>query len=161
MKTSEQGVALLHHYESCKLKAYPDPATGGAPWTIGYGHTGPEVKHGLVWTQEQAEAAFADRLANEFEPGVSSYIFAPITQNQFDAMVCLAYNIGLGNFKASSVRRKHNFGDLTGAADSFLLWNKAAGKVMKGLQRRRAAERLVYLGASASDAAAEALEEYP
>ena len=86
MKTSDQGIAVLHHYESCKLKAYPDPATGGLPWTIGWGHTGPEVKPGLVWTQEQADAAFAERLAKEFEPGVSDMVHTA-SQNQFDAMV--------------------------------------------------------------------------
>ena len=105
MHTSAQGHALLHYFESCRLTAYPDPATGGAPWTIGWGDTGPGVVYGLTITQEQADARFATRLADEFEPGVRAVLTAPPEQHQFDAMVCLAYNIGLGNFRKSSDKK--------------------------------------------------------
>lgn len=160
MKTSPIGIALMHHFEQCRLSAYPDPGTGGDPWTIGWGDTGPDVKEGLTITQEEADERFANRLAREFEPGVEDRTNGA-TQAQFDAMVSLAYNIGLGNFRTSTVLRKHNAGDFQGAADAFPMWNKAGGRVMKGLQRRRAAERQVYLGATASDAIARALEMFP
>lgn len=156
MHTSAQGHALLHYFESCRLTAYPDPATGGAPWTIGWGDTGPGVVYGLTITQEQADARFATRLADEFEPGVRAVLTAPPEQHQFDAMVCLAYNIGLGNFRKSSVVRCFNAGDVLGAASAFLKWNRANGAPMLGLARRRLAEKLLFLGHPASFAIASA-----
>jgi lysozyme len=152
MKTSPEGIALMHHFEACKLTAYPDPATNGPPWTIGWGHTGPEVVPGLQWTQEQADKAFADRLANEFEPGVLALCVREPSQLQFDALVCFAYNVGLRNLKTSTLIRKFNAGDILGAADEFPRWNKAAGKVMRGLSRRRNAERALFLGSPAKEA---------
>lgn len=152
MKTSPEGIALLHHFEGCRLIAYPDPATGGDPWTIGWGHTGPEVHQGLVWAQAYADRMFSERLAREFEPGVNALNVGHITQSQFDAMVCLSYNIGVRNLTRSTLVRKLQAGDVLGAADQFLVWDKAAGKSMKGLRRRRAAERMLFLGSSAADA---------
>lgn len=147
METSQNGILVLHHFEACRLTAYPDPATGGAPWTIGYGDTGPDVVPGLVITQQDADNRFAKRLANEFEPGVLQALLRAPRQCEFDAMVCLAYNVGVRNFRGSSVVRRLNLGDTRGAADAFLMWDKAAGKSMKGLRRRRAAERALFLGA--------------
>jgi lysozyme len=160
MKTSADGIALMHHYETCKLEAYPDPATGGDPWTIGWGDTGHDVVPGLVITQEDADRRFAERLAREFEPGVSKLAITA-TQKQYDAMVSLAYNIGLKNFRTSTVLNKTNEGEKEAAANAFMLWNRAAGKVMKGLQRRRYAERMVYLGADAQSAISAAERQYP
>jgi len=138
------GLDLIKSFEGLELKAYPDPATGGDPWTIGYGHTGPEVKPGLVWTQAQANNAIADDVAR-FSDGVSKLIgAAPTTPGQFDAMVSLAYNIGLGNFKESTLLRLHKEGDHAGAQGQFIRWNKAAGKVIAGLTRRREAEAKLY-----------------
>ena len=154
MNTSADGIALMPYFEQCRLKAYPDPATGGAPWTIGWGDTGPDVKPGLVITQDEADARFAKRLAREFEPGVLDALQNHPTQSQFDAMVCLSFNIGLGNFRASTLLRKFNLGEVEAAADQFLVWNKAAGKVMLGLRRRRAAERALFRGASGVQAIA-------
>ena len=151
MKTSPSGIAVMHHYESCKLRAYPDPATGGAPWTIGWGHTGQEVVKGLSWSKAKADQVFAQDL-KKFESGVISSIAAGSTQGQFDAMVCLAYNIGLANFKSSTLLKLFNSGDHAGAALQFLRWNKAAGKVMLGLSRRRESERALFEGASAAEA---------
>lgn len=161
MKTGPAGIALMHHYEQCRLTAYPDPGTGGAPWTIGWGDTGPDVVEGLTITQAEADARFARRLAEEFEPGVLAAIRGYADPMEFDAMVCLAYNIGVGSFGASTVLRKHNAGDKPGAADAFRMWNKSGGRVMKGLQRRREAERAVYIGREASDAIDFALKAYP
>jgi len=151
MKTSPEGIALMHHFEGCRLIAYPDPATGGDPWTIGWGHTGPEVMRGLVWSQEYADLMFAERLAREFEPGVAALNVGSITQSQFDALVCLSYNIGVRNLTRSTLVRKLQAGDVLGAADQFLVWDKAAGKSMKGLRRRRAAEKMLFLGSPAVD----------
>jgi len=154
MKTSTNGIQVLHHYEGCELEAYPDPATGGDPWTIGWGNTGPDVKPGLCITQDEADAMFTQRLAKEFEPGVGVILRLPVTQGQFDACVCLAYNIGLGAFRASTLVRKFNAGDIDGAADQFPRWSKAAGQSMKGLRKRRAAERALFQGLTGEQAIA-------
>ena len=95
-------------------------------------------------TQAMADAWF-DKDVAKFESGVSSLITSPTTQGQFDAMVSLAYNIGLGNFGKSTLLKKHNSCCYTCAADQFRVWNRANGKVMNGLTKRRAAERQVYM----------------
>lgn len=143
MKLSQRGIDLIKQFEGYSSKAYPDPATGGAPWTIGYGTTN-GVKPGMVITAEQAEKMLRDDVA-KFESGVSALLKVPTTQGQFDAMVSLAYNIGLGNFGKSTLLRKHNEKCYSCAAGQFPVWNRAAGKVMNGLTRRRNAERDVYM----------------
>lgn len=160
MKLSANGVQVMHHYEQCRLEAYPDPGSkDGHPWTIGWGHTGPEVVPGLVWTQEQADAAFlAD--VHRFERDVESLVRVPLTQGQFDALVSFAYNVGsdidadtiaegLGD---STLLRKLNAGDYQGAAQEFRKWVKNDGQVMRGLIRRRASEKALFVGASAIEA---------
>lgn len=125
--------------------AYPDPASGGDPWTIGYGSTGPDIHRGTTWTKQQADERFAHDLA-AFGAKVESLLRgAMTTQHQFDAMVSFAYNVGLGNLGSSTLLRKHRARDFEAAANEFLKWNKAAGKVLPGLTRRRAAERELYL----------------
>ena len=137
---------MIERDEGDRLTSYPDPATGGDPWTIGYGHTGPDVTPGLTITEEQAQVLLAGDL-HRFEEGVHEAIgSAATTDGQFSAMVSLSYNIGLGNFTKSSVLRFHTQGQYQSAADAFLLWDKAAGKVMAGLVRRRRQEREAYLG---------------
>lgn len=139
-------IALIKRNEGCVLHAYADPATGGDPWTIGYGHTGPDVFPGLTISQARAEELLRQDLA-KFEEGVVDLLDddTETTDNQFGAMVSLAYNVGLGNFKKSSVLRFHNKDMKAAAANAFLLWNKAAGKVMAGLTRRRHEEGHLYL----------------
>ena len=144
----------MHHYEGCELTAYPDPATGGDPITIGYGCTGPNIKLGMTITQDEADSMFSDRLAKEFEPGVGLALRLPVTQGQFDACVCLAFNIGVGAFRSSTLVRKFNAGDIGGASDQFPRWDKAAGQSMKGLRRRRAAERALFQGMTGDQAIA-------
>lgn len=146
MKTSANGRDLIRLFEGEVLKAYPDPATGGDPWTIGVGHTGPEVKRGMVITKEQSDAILQKDL-ERFEKGVFAAT-GPTTQNRFDAMVSLAFNIGLGNFNSSTLLKKHKAGEYGAAAEQFRRWNKAAGRVMAGLTRRRAAEEAMYRGQS-------------
>lgn len=146
-KTSPKGIALIHSFEQCRLTAYPDPgSSNGEPWTIGWGSTGPDIKRGTVWTQEQADARFAADLA-KFERGVAAAVGdAPTTQDQFDALVSLFYNIGIGAGTGSTVIRRHKAGDYEGAAAAFGMWVKNDGKVMRGLVRRRAAEAELYRG---------------
>lgn len=143
MKTSAKGREFIKGFEQLRLKAYPDPGTGGKPWTIGWGHT-KGVMQGDRITQEQAEAFFSEDLA-VFELTVNSAIKRPMTQNQFDAMVSLAFNIGGPNFAQSTLVKKFNAGDVQGAADQFPRWKFANGNEMLGLIKRRAAEREMFL----------------
>lgn len=143
MKISQAGIDLIKKFEGLSLKAYPDPATGGEPWTIGYGTTR-GVRSGMVITESRAESLLREDL-NKFESGVSALLTIETTQHQFDAMISLAYNIGLGNFGKSTLLKKHNSKCYTCAAAQFPVWRMAAGKVMNGLIRRRAAERELYL----------------
>lgn len=143
MKTSNSGRIFIKGFESLELKAYPDPGTGGKPWTIGWGHT-KGVKPGDRITLEQAEAFFSEDLA-VCELTVNSSIKRAVTQNQFDAMVSLAFNIGGPNFAQSTLVKKFNIGDMQGAAAEFPKWRNSAGKVMPGLVKRRAEEREMFL----------------
>lgn len=165
MRTSQNGIAVLKYFESCSLTAYPDPATGGVPWTIGWGHTGPEVVPGLVWSQAQADAQLATDLISR-EIAICSAVTAPITQGQFDALVSFLYNVGQGkqgvkdglmvlkNGNQSSLLRLTNAGDVAGAVAQFKFWNRANGVPMRGLTRRRAAEAALYTGSTGSQAIA-------
>lgn len=137
---------MVEDWEGNILTAYPDPGTGGEPWTIGYGHTGPDVNPGLTITQEQADALLASDL-QKFERDVNGVCGDATNQNQFDALVSFAYNCGFGNLQASTLLRLHQAGDYPGAAGQFIRWNRAAGQVMAGLTRRREGEAAVYLNA--------------
>lgn len=145
MKTSNQGINLIKHFEGLELEAYPDPATGGEPYTIGYGHTGKDVKLGMVITEERAEELLREDL-ERFEKHVEKKSDVELTQYQFDALVSFTYNVGPTNLSRSTLLKKLNECDFIGAANEFPRWNKAAGKVMRGLTNRRNAERLVFLG---------------
>jgi lysozyme len=136
------GLMLLKLFEGWRPKAYPDPATGGDPWTIGYGFTR-GVRPGDTMTLAEGEARLI-REVEEYEAGVAA-VCGPATENQLAAMTCFAYNVGLGAFRRSSVLRFHKAGNFTAAAAAFKLWNKAAGRVMAGLTRRRQAELELYL----------------
>ena len=143
MRISNKGRDFIKGFEDLRLVAYPDPGTGGKPWTIGWGHT-KGVKPGNQITQQQAEQFLSEDLA-VFELTVNSAIKRPMTQNQFDAMVSLAFNIGGTAFAGSTLVRKFNTGDAKGAADEFPKWKNSGGKVMPGLVKRRAAEREMFL----------------
>lgn len=145
MTTSKVGINLISSFEDTRLNAYDD---GVGVWTIGTGTTvypnGVKVKKGDVCTPEQAKQYFAHDL-KKFESTVNQVVKVPISQSQFDALVSLTYNIGSGAFTNSTLLRKLNAKDYSGAADQFLVWNKGGGKVLKGLERRRAAERDLFL----------------
>lgn len=137
MKTSMKGRDLIRKFEGEKLKAYLCPA---GVWTIGVGHTGPDVKPGMVITLDRSDELLRSDLAR-FESAVSGLLRVPVSQGQFDALVSLAFNVGSGAVGKSTLLRLLNAGDKAGAADEFLRWNKAGGKVLPGLTARRAAER--------------------
>ena len=145
MNYSKNGLHLTENFEGLRLTAYPDPATHGDPWTIGYGHTGAEVHQGMIITQEQAE----EFLMQDFQKAVQTVnlkVHTDLTQNEFDALVDFVFNCGAGNFAGSTLLRKINAGDMEGAALEFQKWDKAAGHVMAGLVRRRQAETDLFKG---------------
>lgn len=137
---------IIKEFEGCKLSAYQCPA---GVWTIGYGTTaaagvGIEPKQGMVISQKDAEK-YLRMAVGRFTQDIMPFITKPISPNELGAFVSLAYNIGVGAFKKSSALRYFNAGDKAKAADAILLWNKAGGKVLAGLTRRRVAERALFV----------------
>lgn len=145
MNISGAGVDLICSFEGYRDKAYDD---GIGVWTIGYGTTryptGLYVQKDDTCTLAQAKSYMAHDL-KKFVDAVNDGVKVSITQNQFDVLVSLAYNIGIKAFKESTLLKKLNAGDYHGAADQFLVWNKGGGKVMQGLVNRRKAERALFL----------------
>ena len=135
-------IDLIKRFEGCRLDAYQDVV---GVWTIGYGHTGGFfAESGMTITQEQADALLVEDIG-KFAEGVGALVGTISTSdNEFGAMVSLAYNIGLGNFSHSHVLTYHREGDFTSAAMAFLMWNKAGGRVFPGLVTRRKAESTLY-----------------
>ncbi|ENR4992181.1 lysozyme [Enterobacter roggenkampii] len=145
MQTSDKGIALIKKFEGCKLTAYQDSV---GVCTIGYGWTQPvdgkPIRVGMTIKQETAERLLKTGLVS-YESDVSRLVKVGLTQGQFDALVSFTYNLGARALSTSTLLRKLNAGDYAGAADEFLLWNKAGGKVLNGLTRRREAERALFL----------------
>ena len=145
MQTSEKGIALIKQFEGCKLTAYQDSV---GVWTIGYGWTQPvdgkPIRAGMTIKQETADRLLKTGLVS-YERDVSRLVKVGLTQGQFDALVSFTYNLGSRSLSTSTLLRKLNAGDYAGAADEFLRWNKAGGKVLNGLTRRREAERALFL----------------
>lgn len=135
---------LVTSFEGLSLKAYPDPGSGGEPWTIGYGHTG-GVKKGDVITEDEAvRLLYSD--ASRFESAVNKLVDVPLTQYQFDALTSFTFNTGEGNLSRSTLLKKLNQGDYDGAASEFGRWVYASGKKLNGLVRRRKAEEAMFRG---------------
>jgi lysozyme len=168
MKTSDKGINLMHHFEGYRNRPYKCSAK---IWTVGWGHAMyadqlalPNVRTGnyagmvrdeyplrpednRVWSKEELVAMFKTDLAN-FERGVLRLVPGCVGhQGRFDALVCLAYNIGLGNLQRSTIRMRANRGDWEGAAEAFMAWTKGGGKVLPGLVKRREAEIALFLTA--------------
>ena len=141
MKTSQYGIDLIKHFEGCELKAYKCPA---GVWTIGYGHT-KGVQPGDEWSEDHADHMLQVEL-EEYEGYVDKYVTAPLGQNQFDALVSWTYNLGGGNLSASTMLKVLNAGDYDEVPNQMLRWNKAGGKVLEGLTRRRQAEGDMFCG---------------
>jgi lysozyme len=135
MNIGNKGLELIKHFEGCELQAYKCPA---GVWTIGYGHI-KGVSEGMTITQEEAENMLRDEMA-EYEGYVNNLVTVELNQNQFDAMVSWVYNLGGGNLGASTLLKVLNAGDFAGVPAQMLRWNKAGGKVLEGLTRRRQAE---------------------
>lgn len=133
---------LISKWEGCVLHAYPDPATGGKPWTVGFGATGHDIGPNTVWTQAQANADLQKRI-EKLGDAIDSYSL-PLTCNQKGALCSLAYNIGIGALNGSTVVKCLKRRDYSGASAAILLWNKANGKIMSGLVNRRKDEKSVF-----------------
>jgi len=158
VKVSPATIQLVKHHEGVRTKPYRCPAL---LWTVGVGHV-IDPSHAAVkyedrknlpiptgWdrvlTMGEVDAILAQDLAR-FERGVARYCPAAVnSQGQFDALVSFAFNVGLGNLQRSSIRMRYNRGDIEGAADAFLMWTKAAGRVLPGLVKRRNDERALFL----------------
>lgn len=149
LKTSQKGIELIKKFEGCKLTAYRDSV---GVWTIGFGHT-KDVKADMVITAEQAEQFLKDDVVY-FENGVNKLLKtlkAQVTQNQFDALISFAFNLGLGNLRKSTLAKKlyvmqqNDRNSVQDVADEFPRWNKAGGQVLTGLTHRRNAERALFL----------------
>jgi lysozyme len=145
MKTNQKGIDLMHEFESCRLESYLCPAK---VWTIGWGNTfyadGTPVKQGERISQEQANRLFGVILS-KFESQVYKSVKPMINSNQFSALVCFTYNVGIGNFLKSTLLKKVNLNpnDPT-IRDEFMKWNKAGGVILNGLTRRRKSESDLY-----------------
>ena len=139
MNLGYKGTKILKYSEGCKLTAYQDSV---GVWTIGYGHT-KGVYEGMTITQEEAEQMLLTEL-EEYEGYVEKYVTVPLTQNQFDALVVWVYNLGPTNFRKSTLLKELNSGNYTAAGQEITKWNKAGGKVLAGLVKRREAEALLF-----------------
>lgn len=149
MKIGERGLNLIKESEGLRLKPYLCPA--GIP-TIGYGNTyyddDNETKVTLddkPITVERAEELLRNIIDTHYSKFVNKYVTVELNQNQFDALVSFSYNVGVGNLKHSTLLRKLNSGDYTGASEEFSRWNKSKGRVLKGLTKRRLNEKLLFL----------------
>ena len=142
MPLTPEGWTLLKTWEGCRLSAYPDPASGGAPWTIGYGHTGPDVVPGLTITQQQADAflqkdvAHAASAVKRLLPGVA------LLPRQLDALISFCFNVGVGALETSTLRKRLMAGEpvAVALAQELPRWCKGPNGPVEGLKRRRAAE---------------------
>ena len=141
MKTSQEGIDLIKHFEGCELESYRCSAN---VLTIGYGTT-KNVVEGMKISQHQAEELLMKDL-EEFEEYVEDLIDVPLEQNQFDALVAWTYNLGPTNLKTSTLRKVLNKGAYDDVPEQMKRWNKAGGQVLKGLVRRRNAEALLFEG---------------
>lgn len=146
MKLTKAGLLLIKESEGLQLKAYPDPASGGSPWTIGYGHTGSEVKEGLEISLEKAEELLKTDL-EKLEVSLSKLDFYKKTSdNGISAILSLVYNIGMTNFKISTLCKMLEKGEpVQETALEFVKWSKSSGTRMTGLVIRRAKETILFL----------------
>ncbi len=149
-----QGLALIKQFEGCArqrrdgaFEAYPDPGTGGDPWTIGWGATGKGIARGTIWTQAECDARLARDLTRFAQGVVRALGDCPATPAQFDALVSFHYNTGA--IGKATLTRLHRAGHYAQAADEFGKWVNAGGMRLPGLVRRRAAEAALYRSAEA------------
>ena len=146
---SEAAIRLIREFEGCArlrsdglVEAYPDPGTGAEPWTIGWGATGPGIGPGTVWSRTECDARLASDVARHAQDVALAIGTAATTQSQFDAMTSFHFNTGA--IARSTLLKRHISGDYESAAREFARWNRAGGRILKGLVRRRAAEERLY-----------------
>lgn len=142
MRISQNGLDLIKHFEGMEPKAYRCPA---GVLTIGYGSTGKHVKPGMTITEAEAEALLRKDVGR-FEDAVGKLVRVKLDQDEFDALVSFAFNLGAGNLAESTLLKKLNAADFGGAYKEFGKWTKAAGKTLPGLVKRRAAEAALFAG---------------
>ena len=142
MELSNNGLDFIKNYEGLRLKAYK-VLESEKFYTIGYGHYGADVRFGMEITKAQADELFKQDVSR-FEKAVNRLVKVDINQNQFDALVSFAYNVGEGALQKSDLLRKLNAGDFKGASAEFPRWNKSGGKVLVGLTKRREKERALF-----------------
>ena len=135
MNIGNKGLEMIKHFEGLELEAYKCAA---GVWTIGYGHT-KGVQDGDVITEQQADDMLVEEL-KEYENYINTLVTVELNQNQFDAMVSWVYNLGSSNLKASTLLKVLNAGNYEGVPEQIMRWNKAGGRVLEGLTRRRQAE---------------------
>ena len=135
-KVTPYVIEKIKQWEGLRLTAYKD---SGGILTIGYGHTGPDVKAGMTITEAHAEMLLMRDLSR-FEQSVERSVKVPLTDNQFGALVSFAYNVGTAAFERSTLLRKLNEGDYASVPSQLARWNKVGGRVLAGLTNRRAAE---------------------
>ncbi|HEX3985764.1 MAG TPA: lysozyme [Acidobacteriaceae bacterium] len=135
-----EGLALTEQFEGCRLTAYQDQV---GVWTIGYGHTGPEVCSGMTITLEQAQGLLAGDVSSA-ATFVNQAVIVEVNQEEFDALVDFVFNLGAGSFEHSTLLRLLNAGEFAAAAAQFALWDRAGGAVVAGLLRRRQAETALF-----------------
>lgn len=143
-KVNQRCIDLIKHFESCELEAYPDPGSGGEPWTIGWGSTGQGIEKGTKWTQAECDERFARDLISYGNQVAALLGNTATSENQFGALTSFAYNAGLHALAESTLLRKHKAGNLEGAAEEFGRWIYGSGKKLPGLIRRRTEEALLY-----------------
>ena len=146
---SPEGIALIKRFEGCarqrrdgRFEAYPDPGTGGDPWTIGWGATGSGIASGTIWSQAECDARLEADLIRYARDVTRTLAGAPTSQHQFDALVSFHYNTGA--IAKAALTRLHKAGRFAAAADEFGKWVNAGGKRLPGLVRRRRAEAALY-----------------
>ena len=137
-EVNKAGLDLIKSFEGLKLEAYPDPGAGGKPWTIGFGSV-KGVKKGMKITVQEAEQRLIMDLQDACK-AVERFVTVPLNDNQFAALVSFTFNCGAGNLAVSTLLKRLNEGEYGSVPMQLMRWNKAAGKVMSGLTRRRAAE---------------------
>ena len=146
---SPAGIQLIKSFEGCarlrpdgRYEAYPDPGTGGAPWTIGWGATGADIGPDTIWTKAQCDARLEADIARHARDVARALGDCPTSQGQFDALVSFHYNTGA--IRRATLTRLHRNGQFTLAAEEFAKWKFAGGQVLKGLVRRRREEAKLY-----------------
>ena len=154
LRPSSTCFELIKRFEGCAsllpdglVEAYPDPGTGDDPWTIGWGATGADIGPGTVWTQAECDARLKSDIERHAAEVANALGDTPTSQAEFDALVSFHYNTGA--IRRATLTAKHRSGDRSGALEEFARWNRAGGRVLKGLTRRRQAEARIYASRNA------------